>query len=69
MEGGRCPLPSLSRSFGNGYGGSAGSREVGLAVLLAEMSLAIRLTAFLHKFSQLRGPRGFRELAGTAKRD
>ena len=68
-EGGRCALPSLSLSFGNGSGSSAGSREEGLAMLLAEMSLAMRLAALLHKFSQLGGPPSLRGLAGTAKRN
>lgn len=66
---GCCSLPRLSLSFGNGCGSSAGGREVGLTVLFTEMSLAIRLSACLHKFSQLRGPPSLRRLAGTAKRN
>jgi len=68
-QGGCCSLPSLSLGFGNGNRGSAGGREVGLTVLFAEMSLAIRLSACLHKFSQLRGPPSLRRLVGTTKRN
>ena len=59
-----CSVPRLGLGFGNGGRSSAVSRKVGLAVLFTEMRLAIRLTAFLHKFSQLRGPPSLRGLAG-----
>lgn len=47
-------MPCVGFRLGNRFGGSAGGRQVGAAVVLAKMGFAISPTALLNKFVELR---------------